>query len=134
MSGYANRFILLKFPELGDRVSVLLHNPRLMSPSELTPRDTPVGPDGQALDSQAALDAGHEVVARVIAAWHVYDASASGSVDIDLDGADLADQLKALEAMEQKRLGEITPESVAKLPIPIINKIGEEIQKVADPS
>jgi hypothetical protein len=134
MSGYTNRFTLLSFPELGERVSVLMHNPRLLPPSEMTPRDTPVGPDGEPLDRHAAQEAGYEVIARVVAAWHVYDASADSPVEIDLSADDVDAQLKALEASEQQRLGSITPENVAKLPLVILNRIGEELQKVADPS
>lgn len=134
-AGYTNRYILLPFPELGERVSVLLHNPRLLPPSEMTPRDTPVGPDGQALDSQAAQEAGYEVFARVIAAWHVYDASsANGAVEIDMDADDIDTQLKALEGADQARLGAITPENVARLPLVIIKAISEQLEKVADPS
>lgn len=133
ISGYANRYIPLHFPELGERVSVLLHNPRLLPPSEMTPRDTPVGPDGQPLDSQEATQAGYEVFARVIAAWHVYDASAA-AVDIDMGADDLDAQLKALENTEQVRLGAVTPENVGRLPLAIIKAISKELEKVADPS
>lgn len=135
MSGYTNRVILLEFPGLGDRVSVLLRNPRLLPPSEITPDDVDLGPDGQPVDQQAAQQAMYKVMARLIAAWHVYDASsASTAVHVDLDAEDLDTQLAAMEAADQVRLTDITPESVAKLPMAIINRIGEEIGRVSDPS
>ncbi|MFF4403840.1 hypothetical protein [Streptomyces sp. NPDC001404] len=135
MSGYANRVILLKFPQLGERVSVLLRNPKLLPPGEITPEDVPLGPDGQPVDPQAAQQAMYRVMARLIAAWHVYDASSAGTAaHVDLDADDLDAQLAALEAADQVRLTDITPENVAKLPMAIINRIGEEIGRVADPS
>lgn len=135
MSGYTNRVILLQFPDLGDRVSVLLRNPRLLPPSELTPEDVQVDANGQPLDPQAANVAMYKVMANLIVAWHVYDASAAGAAaSIDLDADNLDEQLQALEGADQVRLIDITPENVAKLPMSIINRIGEEIGRVADPS
>ncbi|MBX7464973.1 hypothetical protein [Streptomyces sp. NPDC057910] len=135
MSGYTSRYIALPFPELGDRVSVLLRNPRLLPPSEITPRDVALGPDGQPVDSAAAQQAMYEVMARVIAAWNVYDASSPGApIDIDLDAPDFAEQLKALEAADQTRLGPITADNVARLPMAIIAAISDELGRVADPS
>ncbi|MFL4491569.1 hypothetical protein ACJ6WD_09950 [Streptomyces sp. VTCC 41912] len=135
MSGYTNRVILLQFPELGDKVSVLLRNPRLLPPSELTPEDVPVDANGQPLDPHAANVAMYKVMANLIAAWHVYDATATaGAVDVDLDADDLDAQLQALEGADQVRLIDITTENVARLPMAIINRIGEEIGRVADPS
>ena len=134
MSGYTNRVILLQFPELGDKVSVLLRNPRLLPPSEITPEDVAVDDKGQPLDPQAANQAMYKVMARLIVAWHVYDAStASSEASIDLDADNLDEQLDAFEAADQIRLTEITADNVAKLPMAIINKIGEEIGRVADP-
>ena len=134
MSGYTNRVTLLQFPDLGDKVSVLMRNPRLLPPSEITPEDVAVDANGQPLDPQAANESMYKVMARLIVAWHVYDAStASTPVDIDLDADNLDEQLKALESADQVRLGPITPENVAKLPVIVINRIGEEIGRVADP-
>ncbi|MGW1071587.1 hypothetical protein [Streptomyces sp. NPDC002537] len=135
MSGYTNRVILLEFPQLGDKVSVLLRNPVLLPPGELTPDDVATDADGKPVDPQAANAAMYKVMANLIVAWHVYDASATGvPVTIDLDADDLTAQLAALEAAEQTRLVEVTPENVARLPMAIITRIGEEIGRVADPS
>ena len=135
MSGYTNRVILLPFPELGDKVSVLIRNPRLLPPEEITPEEVPVDASGQPLDRQAASQSMFKVIARLIVAWHVYDASAdSAAVDIDLDADNLDEQLAALEQADQVRLVEITPENVAKLPTAIIKGITEELERVADPS
>lgn len=134
MSGYTNRYVLLPFPELGDKVSVLLRNPKLLPPSELTPEDVPTDAEGKPLDPQAANQAMYKVMAGLILNWHVYDATADGTVpDIDLDADDLDAQLAELEAADQVRLDKVTPENVAKLPMAIINRIGEEIGRVADP-
>lgn len=134
MSGYTNRFVLLPFPELGDKVSVLMRNPRLLPPSEITPEDVQTDADGRPLDPQAANQSMYKVMARIIIDWHVYDsASDSALPDIDLDADDLDAQLAALESTDQVRLDKVTPENVAKLPMAIINRIGEEIGRVADP-
>lgn len=130
MSGYNNRLILLQFPELGDKVSVLIRNPKLVPPEELTPKVAP-GPDGQ-LSQDDSFQATYEVAARLIVAWHVYDASAA-PVDIDMDADNLDEQLAALEQAEQPRLGPVTPDNVAKLPTGILNRIGEIIQGEMDP-
>lgn len=136
-AGYTNRVILLPFPKLGDRVSVLIRNPKLLPPSELTPQDVAVDAQGNPLDPQAANTAMYEVMANLIVAWRVYDASAPAStVDIDLDAAaeSLEVQIAALDAADQTLMTEITAENVARLPMAIINRIGEELGKVADPS
>ena len=54
--------------------------------------------------------------------------------DIDMDADDLEAQLAALEATDQTRLGPVTPENVAKLPMVILNRISEELTSVADPT
>lgn len=134
MSGYTNRYIPLPFPELGDKVSVLIRNPRLLPPTELTPEGVATDANGQPLDPKAAEKATYEVMAHLIVAWHVYDSSAEASaVDIDLDADDLDAQLEALEAADQVRLGPITPDNVAKLPVAILKRLTEEVQSAADP-
>lgn len=118
MSGYANRVIRLEFPDLtedGDTViHVVIKNPRLMPPAEIIPRDAKTGADGT-VDEQDAMQAMYEVISRVVKAWHVYDATDDGDDQEPL----------ALPA---------TPERVAKLPMEIVNAIGERIQQVASPS
>ncbi|MDI5965718.1 hypothetical protein [Streptantibioticus silvisoli] len=134
MSGYNNRFVLLTFPELGEKVSVLLRNPKLQPPNDLTPEDVPVDADGEPVDQKDAERAVYKMVAGLIVDWRVYDASASGETPaIDLDADDLDAQMAALEAADQVRLDKVTPENVARLPMAILNRISEEIGRVADP-
>ena len=127
MSGYTNRFIPLMFPELGDRVSVLIRNPKLVPPGEITPQV------GEHPTQEETFQASYEVMARLIVAWRVYDSSAL-AVDIDLDADNLDEQLASLEQAEQPRLGPITPENLAKLPTAILNRIGEILAGEADPT
>ncbi|RCH70436.1 hypothetical protein DT019_02825 [Streptomyces sp. SDr-06] len=136
-AGYTSRVILLAFPKLGDRVSVLIRNPKLLPPSELTPQDIAVDAQGNPLDPQAANEAMYKVMANLIVAWRVYDASAPAAavtIDLDADPEALAEQLDALETVDQTLMTDITAENVARLPMAIINRIGEELAKVADPS
>ena len=133
MSGYTNPYVLLTFPDLGDDVSVLMKNPQLLPPSEITPEDVPTDENGQPLDPKAANEAMYKVMARLIVAWKVYEAFDPGAApEIDAD-ADPAELFASLGAGEQKRLGAITAENVGRLPLAIINRIGEEVGRVADP-
>lgn len=117
MPGYANRTIMLDFPELseeGDKVHVIIRNPRTMPTAELKPNTTvTLGPDGQP-DEAAAEQAGYEVLARMVTAWHVYDAT------------DTSDDQQPLPLPA-------TPELVAKLPVEIQNRMATEWQAVANP-
>lgn len=132
MSGYADPFVLLRFPELGDDCSVLLRNPKLLPPGDITPEDVPMRDDGQPVDPQAANDAGYKVMANIIVAWKIYAAPGMGT-DIDPE-ADPEDVLKALEGVELVRLGKPTAESIAKAPVAVIKRVMEEIQSTLDPS
>jgi len=130
--GYNEPYVLLPFPDLGADCSVLLKNPQLLAPSEITPEDVPLDDKGQPVDPQGANEAMYKVMAKIIVAWKVYEAFAADLPQVDPD-ADPADVLATLQAMEQRRIGAVTPENVGRLPLAIINRIGEEIGRVADP-
>ena len=133
MSGYTNPYVLLQFPDLGDDISVLMKNPQLLPPSEIQPEDVPVDENGQPLDQNAAQEAMYKVMARLIVAWKVYEAfDPNATLDVDPD-ADPAAIFESLGAGEQQRLGKVTTENIARLPLAIINRIGEEVGRVADP-
>lgn len=134
MPGYNNPYVILQFPELGDDVSVLMRNPQLLPPSEVTPKDVPLDDRGQPVDPQQAQEAMYEVFARVIVAWKVYDASESTPLNLgdDVDPVALFESLGA-EQSPQPRIGAITAENVARMPMRVINRVMEEIAKVADP-
>ncbi|MFK0222237.1 hypothetical protein ACIQWN_29105 [Streptomyces vinaceus] len=135
MSGYSNPYVLLQFPELGDDVSVLMRNPQLLPPSEITPKDVATDETGKPLDPQAAQEAMYEVFARVIVAWKVYDASQPVPLDLtdDPDPVALFASLSVDSLAPQPRLTAVTVENVARMPLRITNRIMEEISKVADP-
>lgn len=132
MAGYANPYVLLQFPDLAEDCSVLMRNPQLLAPAEITPEDVAVGEDGKPVDPAAANEAMYKVMARVIVAWKVYEPFSGDMPAVDPD-ADPADILAALEQVEQRRIGEVTAENVGRLPMAIINRIMEEISRVADP-
>lgn len=117
MPGYANRTIMLTFPDLteeGDEtIHVVIKNPRMVPVQELQPPDVPSREDGTQ-DDMATFKAGCAVISRLVKAWHVYDAS-----DDSDDQAPLP-----LPA---------TADLVAKLPLEIQQRIGEEIQAVRNP-
>ncbi|MFD8142517.1 hypothetical protein [Streptomyces sp. NPDC059708] len=133
MAGYSNPYVLLTFPELGDDVSVLIRNPQLLAPSEVNPRDVQLNEHGQPVDPQAAQEAMYEVFARIIVAWKVYDGAAA---PLELgDGSDPVALYESLNAASgaQPRLGAVTVDNIGRMPLRIINRIGEELGRVADP-
>ncbi|GAA3267699.1 hypothetical protein [Streptomyces lavendulae] len=134
MAGYTNPFVLLTFPELGDDVSVLMRNPQLLAPSEISPRDVPLDDRGQPLDQADAQRAMYEVFERLIVAWKVYDGAATTSLELgdDADPVALYESLNAAPDA-QPRLGSITVDNIGRAPLRIINRIGEELGRVADP-
>jgi hypothetical protein len=116
MAGYANRTIMLPFPDLsedGDNVHVVIKNPRTVPMAELMPSDLPLGPDGKP-DERQIEAAMYKVVAGLVKAWHVYDAT---SIEDDQPPLPLP----------------ATAESVAKLPMCITEQIAEEIKRVVNP-
>jgi hypothetical protein len=134
MAGYNNPYVLLQFPELGDDVSVLIRNPQLLAPAEVTPKDVPLDERGQPLDQQEAQNAMYEVFGRIIVAWKVYDGSVAAGPELTED----ADPVALYESLNtapdaQPRLGPITIDNIARMPLRIINRIGEELGRVADP-
>jgi hypothetical protein len=109
MAGYANRKIMLDFPELsepGDKVHIIIRDPRMMSVNEITP-DLP---DNAENDRAAVTRATFDVLARMVVAWHVYDAT---SLDDDQPLLDLP----------------ATGDTVAKLPLAIQERLAEELRK-----
>ena len=108
--GYANTKIRLDFPDLSeddDPIYVVIRNPRTVPGPQLLADDLP--PDA---DSQAHMDAGFAVMARLVTDWHVYD----GTVD---DGEPLP-----LPA---------TVEAMRKLPMEITVRLSDEIGAVTNP-
>lgn len=132
MAGYANPYVMLTFPDLGEDCSVLMKNPQLLPPAEITPEDVPVDADGKPVDPMAANEAMYKVMARVIVAWKVYAAFTTDLPPVD-PAADPSEVLATLESLEQQRIGPVTAENVAKLPMVVIQRVMEEISRVADP-
>lgn len=134
MAGYRDRFLLLTFPEVGDDASILLRNPRLVPPDVLEPDAVALDANGEPVDREAARQAMHTVLGNLIVAWRgMYDATAI-ELPPDLAAeADLAELMTRLEAGGQQPLGAPGPDTVAKLPIAVINRLAEEIGNAANP-
>lgn len=125
MAGYADRIRLLKFPELTEagetQVMVALRNPRRVPPTDLVPPNVVLDDAGRPVDTVAANAAANEVIARLVVAWHVFDAT-DFRVGEDLEPLDQT--LLPLPA---------TPELVAKLPVEIFRAINNEIMEAVNP-
>lgn len=130
---YTNPYVLLEFPELGDDVSVLLRNPQLMPPGALSPEEVPLNEKGEPLNPQDGLSASYKVMAGLIVAWKVYEVfNPADALDINPDD-DPATVLARLGEGTQQRFGKVTPEAVGRLPMAIITRIMEEVQRVTNP-
>lgn len=108
---------MIQFPELaeeGDKIYVTLRNPKRVPPHELRGREVVMDAAGNPVDLEDAERAMYEVMAKLVVGWRCYDAT---SVEDD-------QPLLGLPA---------TPESVAKLPLDIVNKIGETLGNAVDP-
>lgn len=133
MSGYTEPYVLLRFEELGDDVSVLMRNPQLLPPREITPRDVHLDDKGQPVDADDAQTAMYEVFARLIVAWKVYDASQSTPLEISED----ADPIALFESLgtgdSQPRIGAINVENIARLPMRIISRLMDTVNASVSP-
>jgi hypothetical protein len=125
MSGYAGRVVTLKFPELTEdhepEIHVVMRNPRLMPPGELTPENVELDENNQPKDLEAAKKANNAVLAKLIIGWRAYDAS---DIQVDADGNLLPQEPLPLPA---------TPELVEKLPAAIFLRMVQEVTEAVDP-
>lgn len=143
--GYRNPTIRLDFPDLaqeGDRVFVIIRNPRTMAPGELRSAAGKVTEADEArfAAAKAAMDAtgavpddlandedenrGYAIMAKLVLSWRVWDATVP--IKIDEETGDLihdeetAPRLLPLPA---------TPALIGKVPGDILAAITEELQK-----
>jgi hypothetical protein len=107
---------MLSFPELtedgDDPIHVVMRNPKMVPSTELLPPELPAR-DGES-ETERDYRAGCTVLARLVKAWRVYDATD--------------------EADDQALLGlPATAVLVAKLPLEIQTAMGEVIKAVRAP-
>jgi hypothetical protein len=126
--GYANRVLTIQFPELSenqetDPIRVTIRNPRLMSMGELQPKDIELDGDGKPVDDEAAQRESFAVMARLIIGWRVYDPTAP--IELDGNGEVVGEQ----PLLPQ----EFTADTVAKLPMAIINRLSTEMAEAVNP-
>jgi hypothetical protein len=130
VAGYANRTITIPFPELaeeGDQVWVAILNPRQQPPDKLRPREIPTDENGRPLDDDQAVVAMYEIIAGLLVAWRVYDATAA-AVDPDTGAP--------LDQPQLPKISHSTPATVdlvRRLPMQIITRISEELKAAANP-
>lgn len=73
MASYRDKFVTVKFDDLGEDVWVTLKNPKLRPLSDLIPEDVPIDDQGRPLDMKQASAEAMRVRAGLIAEWSVLD-------------------------------------------------------------
>lgn len=139
--GYLNRTVTLRFdgtatmplvrnedgsekklPNLGDGIFVTVRNPLLAPQSVLIPdTDVQVDDHGNVVDRQAAVDAGNEIVARLVTDWCVPDPD-----DLSDDAPSLP--LPSTLATVRERVA-----LMGRVPAVISNAVAELIAEARDP-
>jgi hypothetical protein len=126
MAGYANRVTKIEFPDLTEEgqptLFITIKNPKVIPPDELMSEDVEVGPDGRPLDPKLAAQRSAEVIASLVVAWRMYDAS------------DFAVDKETGEPLDQRPLPlPATPELVQKLPTKAILELNKVLTEAVDP-
>jgi hypothetical protein len=123
--GYANRVVTISFPDLSDdpedRIWVCMRNPKLVPIDEMRREEVALDAGGLPVDSDAAAAAGYRLLAKLIVGWHVYDATIAPV--LNAAGEDVSEQRLLPQAPA-------APETVAKLPMEILNRLSEELKGV----
>jgi hypothetical protein len=135
LPGYANKVIKLDFRDLSadwdtDPIWVIIRNPRLLPAKEITSATDSAGAyddQGKILDRAKAEDATDRLIAKLIIAHRVYDATAEVSYD-PLTGEPVGGEEQPL--LPPTPWG---PEIAAKLPVGIRVRIAEEFTKAQSP-
>ena len=127
-TGYLNRVIRLDFSDLSanpdtDPVWIVIRNPRLVPPSELT-SNIALNPDGTPVDMNDATEAMYRTMLRLIVGWRVYDGTAPFELH-PVTGEPFGDQPLLPSPA--------TLDSVKKLPTVMINAVANEIKQAANP-
>lgn len=116
MGRYANSTIMREYPDLaedGDKIYVVLRNPKTMPLDKLAPPEVPKRADGTD-DEEAIKTAMYGIMAGMVVEWNVYDANA--------------------EEEDSPPFGvPATAEMVAALPFEIANDLMEQITGVMRP-
>lgn len=126
MAGYANRVVRLAFPHLTEdgqpELFITIKNPKVMPPHELTAFDIDLDPvTGAPKDPALAAQRSTEIIARLVIAWRMYDAT---DWALDEDG-NLVDQHPLpLPA---------TPDLVRRLPSDAFVEITRVLQEAMNP-
>jgi len=123
--GYANRTVKIDLPELSeqdDSIWVTIRNPRLMTQSELRPRDVEMGADGVPVNLDEAQEAMFETLARLIIGCRVYDAS---DLALDENGNEVGGDVLIPTP--------VTPASIGKFPAHILKRLTDEITEALNP-
>lgn len=141
--GYRDRVIHLAFPELSedeekDPIWVKIRNPRLLPPAELSsfasgdtgveataPAEDGAPPQVKVTDPQAATETLRKMVARLVVAARVYDATDPGTFDPETGEA----------TGEQPRMPAPpwNAEQAGKLPLPVLERISKEFGEAVNP-
>lgn len=125
MAGYANRIVRLTFPELTEpdesELFIVIKNPRTLPPEQLMADDVALDAQGNPTDPKRAIQRTKEVIAPLILAWRMYDATV---IELDDDGKPKSQPPLPMPA---------TPELVGKLPTEAIVELNRIIAEAVNP-
>ena len=139
MPGYRDRVIKLDFPDLAeddDKIFVIIRNPRLLPPAEVASFssgssgfEAETGEDGapkvKVADSGAAHETLHKMVARLVVAARVYDATEVGEFDPQTGEPTGEQPLLPPPPWDAAQ--------AAKLPLPVLTRISQEFSEAVNP-
>lgn len=127
MPGYKNRTLVLDFPELsedGDRVYLVMRNPRTVPFEDLQPREVPLDASGQPIDAADARAASYELFAKLAIGGRLYDAALPQNPD-----PAFAEQ----ETDQPLLTFPISGEQFARLPVEIQSRVAQEVRLGQNP-
>lgn len=117
----------IQFPDLqadpDDRIWVTMRNPKLVPIDDLRAgrESITLNAAGEPEDMGAATSAGYAILVRLIVGWHVYDATTMP--ELNAAGEDVSTPALLPQAP-------VTMDTVAKLPMVILNRLMEELSAV----
>jgi hypothetical protein len=106
-----------------EKIWVLMKNPSRMTPEELIPKAVALDENGVPLDTELANSSMYEMILKLVLGWgNIYDATDFGF-----------DPETGVPTAQRKIESKVNLDNVRRLPVPIVNKIAEQVHLAANP-